>query len=784
MQAVGFVARSLRRRVVGTLLLVVVVGGISGGLATGILAGAERTRTASERLIRDAGVVDLMVAHPGLTIEDAEQIRRLPGVEGAALHTTLALIPPSGQFINVTANLDGRHGVDVDRARIIRGRPADPDAADEVVLGEVVARFLGVDVGDVLRFDSASPEQAAAWREREPTEEEMADLQGPTVPFRVVGVSRHPSDLTTDNPMTFFTAVPPGFLSTYGGRVGEWGFRFVTVDLGPSPSPGAEEAVAEAARDLVGADAELGYAGEEAGGPIMTTLDFVASGMVALAVAIGAAGFVVVGLLILRSVSRAGDETAALRPLGMTRRGRSAAVVTALAPASVGAGVVALAVAVGSSAFMPFGLAGRVEPDPGVRIDAVVMVAGAALTALAVLAVMVVGAAGAMRRTWAAPSGRRPSAVSRLLGLALPVGTTWGLHLALGPGRSGSRRANQAGVAGVALAALAGVAALVLASSIDHLFSTPAAYGWIWDFAVDDDAAQDLVEDPELESVGIVTAGSIAFDGPPLQARGIESLEGELPVLIVDGRHAESGEVVLGARTMADLGVGIGDSVVAEGTGQRKEFEVVGEAVFAGVVDVPEAGWGAAMPRAQFEELGSDDAVTTGVVALADGVDRDAFAARWTAETGEPPTAVEEPVELARLREIEAFPRVLTLFLAIVGLLSAAYAMVVTVRQRRFELAVLRSMGMTRRGVYEALSVQGAVLALLGMAIGVPLGVAAGQVVWRQVASSLGLVVSVEVPWDTIVPAVVASCVVVAAIALVPARAVVRARPAQALRAE
>jgi len=199
---------------------------------------------------------------------------------------------------------------------------------------------------------------------------------------------------------------------------------------------------------------------------------------------------------------------------------------------------------------------------------------------------------------------------------------------------------------------------------------------------------------------------------------------------------------------------------------------------------VPEAGWGAAMPRAQFEELGSDDAVTTGVVALADGVDRDAFAARWTAETGEPPTAVEEPVELARLREIEAFPRVLTVFLAIVGLLSAAYAMVVTVRQRRFELAVLRSMGMTRRGVYEALSVQGAVLALLGMAIGVPLGVAAGQVVWRQVASSLGLVVSVEVPWDTIVPAVVVSCVVVAAIALVPARAVVRARPAQALRAE
>jgi putative ABC transport system permease protein len=764
-------------------LLVVLIGGLAGGLATGLVAGAARTRSAGDRLIQSARVVDLMVAHPALTTAQADEIRRLPGVQGAALHTGVAVIPESGEFLNITANVDGRHGVDIDRARIIRGRAADPDAADEIVVGEVVASYLGVDVGDVLRFDSASPEQVAAWQEREPTPEEMADLQGPTVDLEVVGVSRHPVDLSTDDPVSFFTALPPGFWDTYRGRVGEWGFRFVSVDLGPAPSAEVEEAVADAALGIVGPDAALMDAGEESGGPLLTTLDFVASGMVALAVAVGAAGLVVVGLVILRAASRAGDETAVLPALGLTRRGRAAAVVAAMAPAAAGAGGIALVASLASSVFMPFGLAGRVEPDPGLRFDGL-MAVGAILTGVAVLGIVAAAAIGVATVKPHTATRGLPGPLSRLLGQAPSADTTYGLHLALGRGRSGSRAASRVGITGVVVAAAAGVASLVLVASVDHVFSTPAAYGWTWDYVVPDQAAAGLAEDPEVESVGVVTAGPITFEGRPLLTRGIESLKGEPPVLLVAGRYAGPGEVVLGARTMADLGVGIGDSVVAEGTQERRELRVVGEAVLAGVVDVPEAGWGAAMPLSQFEALGSEDQVTSGIVALADGADRVAFTDRLTAELGEPPSVVEEPVELARLREIEAFPRVLALFLAVVGLVSATYAVVVTARQRRPELAVLRAMGMGRRGVYRALSLQAGLLAVLGAGLGVPLGIAAGQAVWRNVAGSLGVVVTVEVPWTTVLLGSVAACAVVSALAFLPARAAVRLTPAQALRAE
>ena len=93
-------------------------------------------------------------------------------------------------------------------------------------------------------------------------------------------------------------------------------------------------------------------------------------------------------------------------------------------------------------------------------------------------------------------------------------------------------------------------------------------------------------------------------------------------------------------------------------------------------------------------------------------------------------------------------------------------------------------MGLARRGVYQAISVQAGALALVGAAIGIPLGVVAGRALWRGLARTLGVVVTVEVPWTAIFLATVATCVVLALLALVPARRVARTPPAHALRAE
>ncbi len=289
-----------------------------------------------------------------------------------------------------------------------------------------------------------------------------------------------------------------------------------------------------------------------------------------------------------------------------------------------------------------------------------------------------------------------------------------------------------------------------------------------------------------MESVGIVRAGPLTIDGRATVTRGISSLKGELPLLLVDGRQAERGEVVLGTRTMDDLGVDIGDTIVASGANEEQELRVVGGAVFAGVIDVPEAGRGAAMPLEELTRLGlfGEEGDPTGLIALAEGADREAFARRITEETGEAPGSVEQPVELARLREIEAFPFLLAAFLTGIGLVAMAHALVVTTRRRRSDIAVLRALGLARRGVYQAVSTQAVVLALLGATIGVPLGIAAGQALWRGLARSLGLVDVVDVPWPLILGATALAAATLAVLALIPARGLVRTRPAVTLRAE
>ena len=54
--------------------------------------------------------------------------------------------------------------------------------------------------------------------------------------------------------------------------------------------------------------------------------------------------------------------------------------------------------------------------------------------------------------------------------------------------------------------------------------------------------------------LAVVSTGVVSLDGRPVIVRGMESIKGPPPVLVVDGRPPGIGEVVLGRRTMDDLG--------------------------------------------------------------------------------------------------------------------------------------------------------------------------------------------------------------------------------------
>ena len=66
----------------------------------------------------------------------------------------------------------------------------------------------------------------------------------------------------------------------------------------------------------------------------------------------------------------------------------------------------------------------------------------------------------------------------------------------------------------MALATVAGVGALVLGTSVDRLVGTPKLFGWTWDYTAESGAAE-LLDDPSVESVGLVQAGRSPSTGAP-----------------------------------------------------------------------------------------------------------------------------------------------------------------------------------------------------------------------------------------------------------------------------
>jgi ABC-type lipoprotein release transport system permease subunit len=118
------------------------------------------------------------------------------------------------------------------------------------------------------------------------------------------------------------------------------------------------------------------------------------------------------------------------------------------------------------------------------------------------------------------------------------------------------------------------------------------------------------------------------------------------------------------------------------------------------------------------------------------------------------------------------------------ALLAVGHALVTGVRRRRREFAILKTLGFTRRQVRATVAWQATTMGTVGLVIGIPLGIVAGELVWERIASGLGVSTASPFPTATvllIVPAVIA---LVNVAALLPARAAAHASPAGALRTD
>ena len=351
------------------------------------------------------------------------------------------------------------------------------------------------------------------------------------------------------------------------------------------------------------------------------------------------------------------------------------------------------------------------------------------------------------------------------------------------------------------------VTATVFAASIGHLLSRPAAYGWPYDVGVmvgfgyggvDEDAVAEAMDDPAIERWGLAAIGQVAIDGrllPSVADRGdllglgLPVVEGALPLA--------DGEVAVGATTAAELDLEVDDEVTLE-----SDFGTV-EATISGVVVLPplgafEADRVALGTGVLLSKSVTDDMLTAGEIAagaapgdfthglstfvaidLVDGAEASAVLAGLTDglgtfdRNGFDPLVYTAPIRPALVAELDSMRRLpVALGLVVATAMAAGLFVAITVatRARRLELAVLAALGCTTADLRSSIRAHAFTVVLVGVVVGLPLGLAAGNVAYRAFATGIGVVPEPFTPIAAMAVIVVAAVLIGSAAAVAASR--------------
>jgi hypothetical protein len=291
-------------------------------------------------------------------------------------------------------------------------------------------------------------------------------------------------------------------------------------------------------------------------------------------------------------------------------------------------------------------------------------------------------------------------------------------------------------------------------------------------------------------------------DGEAATAVGIH---GPVRPVIVSGRAAtRRDEVVLGTVTLRRAHKAVGDRVAVDFGDGPKQMRVVGRAVFPamGRGSFPQTGLGEGLmvtdrvlePRD--ESLQGMSFFNFFLVKLQPGTttaQERALSRELTplcppqqdcqVRTTQDHDLAERPAEIANLDRIRWTPVVLTGVLAALAIASVAHTLLTSIRRRRRELAMLKTIGFQRGQISAAVAWQATTFATAAL-IGLPLGLALGRVLWRALANQMGIVPDVATPALALVLAVPVTILAANLIAVVPGWLAGRVRPSAVLRTE
>jgi len=144
----------------------------------------------------------------------------------------------------------------------------------------------------------------------------------------------------------------------------------------------------------------------------------------------------------------------------------------------------------------------------------------------------------------------------------------------------------------------------------------------------------------------------------------------------------------------------------------------------------------------------------------------------------------QQGAQIINFQQMGALPLALALGVAAAAIVALALTVMASVRQRRRELALLKSLGMQRGQLRAIVTSQAVTIMAVATLVGVPLGVAGGRWTWTTFANSIGVVPAPVVPVTTLALGIAGLIAAGALLALWPAAIAARTVPAVLLRAE
>jgi hypothetical protein len=542
------------------------------------------------------------------------------------------------------------------------------------------------------------------------------------------------------------------------------------------------------------------------------------------------AALIIAGGLIAREMQRNDEDVSVMYALGASPGMIAGTSLLGPLSAVVIGSFLAVIVAVALSPLSPIGPVRAVYPHSGVAFDWSALGLGFALLVVTLGLVALLVARGQLSRHLIRSQPldlRKGSTIARRLAEAgMPVTAVVGVRFALGTGRSRDAPPVRFALLGAVFAVMIVVTTLTFGSSLNTLISHPPLYGWNWNYAmggsteVPPQAENLLRTDPYVSTWSGYDLANAQINGLTVPILLTKNHDAVSPPLLEGHEVDANNQIVLGAETLQQLHKRVGQFVTASyGTSKDApvwvpptKMLIVGSATLPAVGGAQtlhtSMGVGAIIPSGveppafqkflhskiralngpqivfiRFRSNAPPHAAAASLEKIAKYANHVLAAVPNDQAGGSVDViAVQYPADIENYRSIGLIPAALSLGLAAGAVVALGLTLVSSVRQRRRDLALLRTLGFSRRQLMATIAWQASVAGVTGAVIGVPLGVVLGRWLWTLFARNIYAVPQPTVSVVSIIIVAVSALVLANVVAAVPGRIAAKTSTAQVLR--